>query len=549
MAKIGIGELVIANRTVDRAQELGRTYGGRGVSLDDLDAEVAAADVVICAASSSDHLITRAHVADRRNQLVVVDLSMPPVVEPFDLEHVTRIDLQGLERATAAHRARREAEIPAVETIIARELEWLRVWARQEMLRPFVSTLRQKADAIRRDELERARQELGSDDPQRVLERFAAASSIGCSPSRWISSRAAICHSMARRPTIYAACSRSTRRATLPSAVRRAKAGREAPADWHARLGAGVVAKPARGLAARADAARPADRAGGDHVAWRLRHRRAALARRRDRFFTATIERALLANEVDIAVHSYKDLPVESTPGLEVAAVPERGPVEDVLCARNGGTFEHAAAGCAHRYCSARRTAQVRMVRRDLDIVPLRGNVPTRVERIKNDLDAIVLARAGLVRFGPGSGGLPKSFRPSRCCRRRRRALLAIQCRAADRDLVFRLSALNHEPTRRAVDAERAMLHALGGGCSVPVGALAVVDREQLHLTGGAAALRRYRQRGRGTPGSDPFNVGKRVAEALLSAGADAILPEFEGSRTRFSPGSPEIVGLIQEEH
>ena len=173
LAKIGIGELVIANRTVDRAQELGRTHGGRGVSLDDLDTEVAAADVVICAASSSNYLITRAHVADRQKVLVVVDLSMPPVVEPFDVEHVTRIDLQGLERATATHRAHREAEIPAVETIITRELEWLRSWARHEMLRPFVSTLRQKADAIRRDELERARQELGSDDPQRVLERFS----------------------------------------------------------------------------------------------------------------------------------------------------------------------------------------------------------------------------------------------------------------------------------------------------------------------------------------------------------------------------------------
>jgi len=173
LAKIGVGELVIANRTPDRAEQLGRTYGGRGASLDDLDSEVAAADVVICAALSSHYLITRAHVADRRKGLVVVDLSMPPVVEPFDAELVTRIDLQGVERATATHRARREAEIPAVEAIIVRELEWLRAWARQEMLRPFVSTLRQKADIIRRDELERARQELGSDDPQRVLERFS----------------------------------------------------------------------------------------------------------------------------------------------------------------------------------------------------------------------------------------------------------------------------------------------------------------------------------------------------------------------------------------
>lgn len=173
LAKVGIGELVIANRTADRAQELAAGYGGRAASLDDLDAEIAAADVVICAAMSSQYLVTHAHVADRNTDLVVVDLSMPPVVEPFEAEHVTRIDLQSLEQTTAVHRQRREAEIPAVDAIVAREMTWLRSWARQQMLRPFVSTLRQKADAIRRDELERARQELASDDPQRVLERFS----------------------------------------------------------------------------------------------------------------------------------------------------------------------------------------------------------------------------------------------------------------------------------------------------------------------------------------------------------------------------------------
>src|SRR5690349_9405710 len=116
-------------------------------------------------------------------------------------------------------------------------------------------------------------------------------------------------------------------------------------------------------------------------------------------FFTASIEQALIANEVDIAVHSYKDLPVESTPGLVVAAVPQRGPVEDVLCGRGRKTLATLAPGARVGTCSARRTAQIRLLRDDLELVPLRGNVPTRVARIDNDLDAIVLARAGLVRL------------------------------------------------------------------------------------------------------------------------------------------------------
>jgi glutamyl-tRNA reductase len=120
-------------------------------------------------------MVTRAHLEGRSaaSPLVLVDLSMPPAIEPFEMAGVARIDLIEVERATAAYRQRRESEIPRVEAFIGRELEWLRAWARQEALRPFVSTLRQKADLIRRDELERAMAELNGGDPQLVLERFS----------------------------------------------------------------------------------------------------------------------------------------------------------------------------------------------------------------------------------------------------------------------------------------------------------------------------------------------------------------------------------------
>ena len=175
LAKIGAATLVIANRTLDRAQSLADAYRGRAIGLDTVGAEIAAADVVICAAHSDGWMVTRAHVAARspESPLAIVDLSMPPAVEPFEIAGVTRIDLAEIERATATHRQRREGEIPRVDAYIADELDWLRAWARQELLRPFVSTLRQKADLIRRDELERARQELAAGDPQQVLERFS----------------------------------------------------------------------------------------------------------------------------------------------------------------------------------------------------------------------------------------------------------------------------------------------------------------------------------------------------------------------------------------
>jgi hydroxymethylbilane synthase len=243
-------------------------------------------------------------------------------------------------------------------------------------------------------------------------------------------------------------------------------------------------------------------------------------------FFTASIEQALVNNDVDVAVHSYKDLPVESTPGLVVAAVPQRGPVEDVLCARDGKTLMTLAAGSRIGTCSARRTAQVRMMRDDLDIVPLRGNVPTRVARIQDDLDAIVLARAGLVRLSLDDA-ISEIFETERMLPAPAQGAMAIQCRAADRDLILRLSALNHDPTRRAVDAERAMLHALGGGCSVPVGALAYVDDTSIHLMSGAFSLAANPAVRAKQVGTDPIDVGKRAADDLVSRGAGAILEEF----------------------
>lgn len=244
-------------------------------------------------------------------------------------------------------------------------------------------------------------------------------------------------------------------------------------------------------------------------------------------FFTASIEQGLIRNEVDVAVHSYKDLPVDSTPGLVVAAVPQRGPVEDVLCARDGMTLMRLAPSARVGTCSARRTAQVRMMRHDLEIVPLRGNVPTRVARIHDDLDAIVLARAGLVRLNLDAA-ISEIFTTDRMLPAPAQGAMAIQCRAGDRELLLRLSALNHEPTRRAVDTERAMLHALGGGCSVPVGAFAQVDDGGIHLTGGAFSLAANPAVRAQQIGTDPVEVGQRAADDLVSRGAGAILAEFQ---------------------
>lgn len=244
-------------------------------------------------------------------------------------------------------------------------------------------------------------------------------------------------------------------------------------------------------------------------------------------FFTASIEQALLAEEVDIAVHSFKDLPVETISELIVAAVPQRGPVEDVLCARNGQTVATLPAGARIGTCSARRTAQIRMMRHDVECVPLRGNVPTRVARINDDLDAVVLAKAGLMRLELGES-ISEVFDLDRMLPAPAQGAMAIQCRADDRELILRLSVLNHAPTRQAVDAERAMLHELGGGCSVPVGGVARVDASGIQLTAAAFSLQALPPARAKQIGSDPLDVGKRAAAELIARGAGPILEEFQ---------------------
>ena len=246
-------------------------------------------------------------------------------------------------------------------------------------------------------------------------------------------------------------------------------------------------------------------------------------------FFTTALEEALLRGEIDVAVHSYKDLPVESSPNLTIAAVLPRGPVEDVLCARDGLTLDGLPRGARVGTCSARRTAQVRLVRDDLNIVSLRGNVPTRVARVGTDVDAIVLARAGLVRLGLDSH-ITETFGMERMLPAPAQGALAVQCRADDERVRRWLADLNDETTERCVSAERTMLHALGGGCSVPVGAVAIAVDARIHLTGGVFGLRTRRAARVDEVGVDPVKVGEQAATRLAASGASDILAEFESA-------------------
>lgn len=192
--------------------------------------------------------------------------------------------------------------------------------------------------------------------------------------------------------------------------------------------------------------------------------------------FTTALRDALLRQEVDVIVHSYKDLPTAPEPGIVLAGVPTRADPRDALIARDGLTLGELPPGSTVGTGSPRRTAQLRALGLGLEIVPIRGNIDTRMRKVTDgELDAVVLARAGLARIGL-DGAITETLDPIQMLPAPAQGALAVECRAADVDIEHLLrSTVDDEGTRAAVTAERALLAALEAGCSAPVGALAEI--------------------------------------------------------------------------
>jgi hydroxymethylbilane synthase len=238
--------------------------------------------------------------------------------------------------------------------------------------------------------------------------------------------------------------------------------------------------------------------------------------------FTKEIEEALLDGRADLAVHSLKDLPTELPEGLALAAVPEREDPRDAIVGRK---LSELAAGARVGTSSLRRSAQLRARRPELLIESIRGNLDTRLRKLdEGQYDAIVLAAAGLKRLGWGAR-IAEILDAEVMCSAVGQGALAIETRGsgAGRDAV---AVLDHAPTRAAVTAERAVLHALGGGCQVPIGAHASVEGSTLHLLGVVAApdgsvVVRAETAG---PVGDSLSLGSALAATLLERGARAVL-------------------------
>ncbi|MGD8188778.1 hydroxymethylbilane synthase [Brevibacillus ginsengisoli] len=246
--------------------------------------------------------------------------------------------------------------------------------------------------------------------------------------------------------------------------------------------------------------------------------------------FVKEIEQSLLDHETDMAVHSLKDMPSELPQGLVIGAIPKRVDPRDVLISKDGKTIDELPQGAIVGTSSLRRSSQLLAYRPDLQIESIRGNIDTRLRRLREDnFDAIILAAAGLERvkwagevtqFLPVEISLPAVGQGA----------LAIECRSDDTEMLELLQKFDHLPTRLAVTAERAFLHKMQGGCQVPIGAYATIAQEDrgehplITLTGMVGSPDGKSIFKETATGHDPVALGVMIADKLLASGAGEVL-------------------------
>ncbi len=249
--------------------------------------------------------------------------------------------------------------------------------------------------------------------------------------------------------------------------------------------------------------------------------------------FIKELEDALLEEAIDVAVHSVKDIPTDTPSRLSFPAVCRRDDVRDCLVSANGAALADLRRGARVGTGSLRRQAQLRHIRPDLDVRDLRGNVDTRLRKVESgEYDAVVLAKAGLDRLGC-THRISEILSPDVCMPAVGQGAIAVECRANDTQSADVLEKLDHSETRTAIMAERALLSAIHGGCQVPLGAWARLERAELVLDACVCSVDgvHYVKQRATAPPEQARALGEHMARVLIDAGAQSILEEVSRQR------------------
>ena len=252
-------------------------------------------------------------------------------------------------------------------------------------------------------------------------------------------------------------------------------------------------------------------------------------------FFVKEIDLALLSKEIDVAVHSLKDIPTEIPDGIALSAVTRRGTPFDVLISSNGMILDDLPPSSRIGTSSLRRKAQLLNYRPDLDVVDLRGNLDTRLSKLKpGELDGIVLSAAGVERMG-WQEKVAEVFTTEVIVPAVGQGCLGVECRADDKEMICLIKFLEDETSRVEISAERAFLTELGGGCQIPAGALARIDGKEVSLEGMVATKdgrELFKDKTYGRWGEEK-EIAKRLIDKLLSDGAEGVFNDMVKGRKR----------------
>jgi hydroxymethylbilane synthase len=510
LRKRGSHPLFISSHVLSRAVAVAQQWKAQPLAFERLGEALAHVDVVISATDHKGFVVTAPQIDDR--PLLLIDLGLPRNLDPQirRLKGARLYDLDDLKAISDAGLRQRQQEIPKAKEIVRKETENFMRWLREQRATPIIKALHHQAEALRQEQLNWALPKLGSLDAhqQRIIETLTTrlVNKLLHTPTQQLKALAQ--HSESCEPfTLFQRLFLEGQRRVLVGT--RGSALAQAQTEQ--------TLRQLRKLHPDIEFLTQVVKTTGDQGQTLTVGA-----------FVKELEEALQRGEIDLAVHSLKDMPTELPQGLAIAAVPKRADPRDVLISPNGRSLEKLPPGARVGTSSPRRAAQLLALRPDLVIQPIRGNVDTRLKKLEaGEVDALIVAAAGLERLGL-LDRVTEFFSSERFLPAVGQGALAIEARAGDIFVLNLLKSLDHSETRAAITAERTLLQALGGGCRVPIAAYGRILEGQLVVDGLVASpdgKTLLRDRVYGALES-PDTVGKKLAERLLAAGAARLLEQ-----------------------
>lgn len=478
LAKRKPGRVMVASRDLDRARQIASTYNAQPVTYGQVIPNLEDVEIVVGASDAEEPILSKELLdqANFRHPLTLVDLAVPRnfSMDLNQIHQVSLYDLDQLKDMTIEGLKNRKQEIPKANAIIKEEVEGYENWLNTNRLNPVISNFYQNLESIKQEELEWVRPKLGelNDQQEKVLEKMAhrMVRKITKDPIHTLKNYAKepddnrqeiktfqeifnlkdVQINIPKKRIIV-----GTRGSKLALAQTEMVLGelRKVAPDYE------FVTKPIK---------TSGDRGNVQTIG----------------AFVKEVELALLNEEIDVAVHSYKDLPTKLPEGLEISGVPKRGDVRDVLISRDNIKLQDLPKGSIVGTSSLRRAIQIHHINPGLKIKPINGNIITRMGKIDSgEVDAICIAAIGLQRvnmFDKAS----QLFNNDEFVPAVAQGILAVETREQDSEMKKLVSLINDKATIRSVEAERTILVALGGGCRLPLGAHASVKGDQITIDG-----------------------------------------------------------------